>query len=42
MAKDNVITGKTDTIAETGNSKVSVFGMNLLKAVKMSKFVRPV
>lgn len=43
MGKDNVMNGHTDTVGNVNstNTKVSVFGLGLLKGVKMSKFVRP-
>ena len=41
MAKDNVITGKTDTVGSIGSNKVSGFGLGVLKGFKPSKFVKP-
>lgn len=41
MAKDNVMTGKTETVGSIGSNKVSGFGLGLLKGLKPSKFVKP-
>ena len=41
MAKDNVMTGKTETVGSIGSNKVSGFGVGLLKGLKPSKFVKP-
>lgn len=40
MGKENVVNGKTDTIAEVGKTKVSVFGKGLGpgRRSKISKF----
>jgi hypothetical protein len=43
MARENVFTGKTDTVGNVGSSKVSAFGSNLFKgATKISKFTKPI
>lgn len=41
MAKDNILTGKTETVGALGSSKISGFGAGLLKGFKPSKFVKP-
>jgi len=41
MAKDNVFTGKTETVGSLGSNKLSGFGNGLLKGLKPSKFVKP-
>jgi hypothetical protein len=40
LGKDNVLTGKTDTVPETGRTKVSVFGKAMTpgRVSKISKF----
>jgi hypothetical protein len=40
MAKDNVFTGKTETVGSLGSNKISGFGTGLLKGLKPSKFVK--
>jgi hypothetical protein len=41
MGKDNIITGKTETVETVGSVKLSGFGASLLKGFKPSKFVKP-
>jgi hypothetical protein len=41
MAKENILTGKTETVGTMGSSKISGFGAGLLKGFKPSKFVKP-
>lgn len=41
MGKDNIITGKTETVETVGSVKISGFGATLLKGFKPSKFVKP-
>lgn len=41
MAKENILTGKTETVGALGSSKISGFGAGLLKGFKPSKFVKP-
>jgi hypothetical protein len=41
MAKDPLITGKTETVGTLGSSKTSGFGIGLLKGLKASKFAKP-
>ena len=41
MGKDNVLTGKTETVPSMGSNKISGFGIGLLKGLKPSKFVKP-
>jgi len=40
MGKDNVITGKMDTVGTVNSGKISGFGANLLKGFNASKFNR--
>jgi hypothetical protein len=40
MGKDNVITGKVETVGSVGSGKLSGFGVGLLKGIKPSKFVK--
>ena len=41
MAKENILTGKTETVGALGSGKISGFGAGLLKGFKPSKFVKP-
>ena len=41
MGKDNIITGKTETVGTVPSGKMSGFGAGLLKGFKPSKFVKP-
>jgi calcium-dependent protein kinase len=41
MGKDNILTGKTETMGTVGSAKISGFGAGLLKGLKASKFVKP-
>ena len=41
MAKENMLTGKTETVESLGTAKASSFGAGLLKGLKPSKFVKP-
>ena len=41
MGKDNILTGKTETVGTVGSAKISGFGAGLLKGLKVSKFVKP-
>lgn len=40
IGKDNIITGKTDTVGTVPSGKISGFGAGLLKGFKPSKFVK--
>ena len=39
--KDNIITGKTETVGTVPSGKISGFGAGLLKGFRPSKFVKP-
>ena len=41
MGKDNVITGKIETVGSVASGKISGFGQGLLNGFKPSKFVKP-
>jgi len=43
LGKENVVTGKTNTVTEVGPTKVSVFGQAMTpgRVSKISKFSRP-
>lgn len=41
MSKDPLINGKTETVGTIGSAQTSGFGINLLKGLKASKFVKP-
>lgn len=40
MAKDTILTGKTETVGTMGSVKISGFGAGLLKGLKVSKFTK--
>jgi hypothetical protein len=40
MGKDNILTGKTETVGTVPSGKISGFGAGLLKGFKASKFAK--